>query len=338
VSTAPSSVRVRRAAVAVPDRAASLAIARHLGRRGFELIEAASLDELLAVSETLGPDGLALALLDVQLPGGARTDAIRRILERWPDVVTVLVAPGADEAAARVALERGAAGYLLRPFGLFELDAVVARALARLELAEMKRQRAERPELSPIVDFELLPTSWLHWGDERSAAGPGHGYRVARMAKVIAAMLPSLDGEERWPLEFAARAHELGWLHGPPAPGPVIAERTTAMLGELGVDERVVAIIGAMHERWDGSGGPRGLEGRAIAEPALVLAVADRVDHDAAASPRARGRPELSIGAAIDRLLDTRDPGYAPHVLSALARARSAIESMWSIATGFPEH
>jgi response regulator RpfG family c-di-GMP phosphodiesterase len=338
MTAAPSSVRVRRAAVAIPDAAVSLTITRHLGRRGFELVEATSLDELLAAGEALGSDAFAIALLDVQLPGGGGADCIARFHARWPETVAVLVAPGSDEQVARSALAHGAASYLLRPFGLYELDGVVGRALARLELAELKRLRAERPGLPRIVDFELLPADWLHWGDERSAGGVGHGYRVARMAKAIAAMLPGIDAEERWPMEFAARAHELGWLHGPAATEVEMAVRTATMLQELGVNERVVHMVRSMFERWDGSGGPAGSCGHAIPDAALVLGVADRLDHAAVSTRRGNGPPERAIGACIGRLLASGDPAFAPHVLHGLAVARPNIEAMWALATAFPEH
>jgi CheY-like chemotaxis protein len=288
---------VRRALVAVPDPAVALAISRHLGRRGFEIAEAQSVDALLGIVEHVHADGgFGLILVDAALPGSVENDPLPRLLEIDPNTSVVLVVPGAAEPLARASLKRGAVAYLLRPFGLFELDAIVGRALARIELAEVKRQRALRPGLPPIIDYELLPARWLDWGDERSSAGSGHGYRVARAAKAIAAALPELDGEERWPLEFAARAHELGRLGGTVCDDVELGSRTAAMLVEIGVDGRVADLVRQMHERWDGRGRPSGAAGTAIPPEALVLAAADRIDHTAAA--RTGGRHGADSGIA----------------------------------------
>jgi putative nucleotidyltransferase with HDIG domain len=51
-----------------------------------------------------------------------------------------------------------------------------------------------------------------------------------------------------------------------------------ALLRALDVEDPVVDIVAAHHERWDGSGYPRGLAGEAILPEARMLAIADSFD------------------------------------------------------------
>lgn len=86
-----------------------------------------------------------------------------------------------------------------------------------------------------------------------------------------------------------------------------------ALLRALDVEEGVVGIVAAHHERWDGAGYPRGLAAEAIPVEARILAIADsfdamtseRVYHRARPRDEATGELRREAGRQFDaRLVD----------------------------------
>ncbi|MHB8732820.1 MAG: HD-GYP domain-containing protein [bacterium] len=91
-------------------------------------------------------------------------------------------------------------------------------------------------------------------------------------------------------------------------PGPLSSEeraivaqhvdKGVALLRAWDVDEAVLEIVAAHHERWDGAGYPRGLAGEAIPLAARILAIAD--SFDAMTSRRAYHGPRTRDEAATE--------------------------------------
>ncbi len=86
--------------------------------------------------------------------------------------------------------------------------------------------------------------------------------------------------------------------------------------GRLGF-ELATVIARSHHERWDGSGYPRGLTGDEISEAALITAVADSFDAMTSDRPYRAGRP---ASAAIEELLACSGQQFSPRVVNALVR------------------
>jgi response regulator RpfG family c-di-GMP phosphodiesterase len=336
LSFVPATELVRRAAVCLGGDAVGGVIVRHLRRRAFEVVEADATG--LLARGALDPMALSLVIVDAMPARLTAAEFTRRYLARGGETAVIVVSDMTNEAGARTALDAGAAALLLYPFGLFELDSAIGQAMARLEIRESIRgaERAGRRG-GRILDYELLPASWLHWGDARSPAGAGHGYRVARTAKAIATELSAFPDPDRWVLEFAARAHEIGRLAGPPAEPAVTAERGAAMLDRLGVDSRVGTAVRAMFERWDGRGRPAGLIAGAIPLPALVLGAADRIDHAATAPGEGATRLDAAVASAVVEAM-ADEAALGPAVCDAVSRARAAIEEAWIVASGCADH
>lgn len=101
-----------------------------------------------------------------------------------------------------------------------------------------------------------------------------------------------LDPARQQVLAQAALVHDVGKLVLPRslirAPGPLTPEEQAllvkhvtggvALLRALTVDEAVIAIVAAHHERWDGGGYPLGLAGDQIPLEARILSIADGCD------------------------------------------------------------
>ncbi|MGH7477432.1 MAG: response regulator [Longimicrobiales bacterium] len=341
----PSTNRIRRILVIEDDDGVRAVLCRHLRRRGFEVDELADADSVLLATQQK-QRAYDLVLADVHLGGVfSGVELMEILMAQAPLRPVVIITGDRNSGLARTALRKGAAGYLLKPFELFELDAVLRELFFRVELLEATRDA--EPD-ARRRHHGGLPAPWLRLTDERSGAGPGHTFRVAQIANLLASHLPgALSVRDRQVLDVAARAHELGRVAAtigshealetaPPAYGAepaataslALAVRTAQLLADLGLDDKVVATARSLFERWDGGGGPDGLVGEQIPIAAQVLSVADALDHGAVAAAR-----QLALGdavrSAVDAVLQASGIVFSPTVTHALEDARSVIESLW---------
>lgn len=115
-------------------------MARHFRRQGFEVEQATAAEEVL--ERFGGRSRFDVVLTDVHLPGESGVNLARRIKEIQPEQPVVFMTGDADAGLALEALRDGAAGYLLKPFEFFELDAVVNNAVQRSSVAASPRLEA----------------------------------------------------------------------------------------------------------------------------------------------------------------------------------------------------
>jgi DNA-binding NarL/FixJ family response regulator len=120
----------RSIVVADADIVARAELQRALEAAGFAVVEAASGDEALAAALE---DGVALAVLEVRLPGLSGYEVCRRLREEHGDRVPIIfVSADRVEPSDRVAgLIVGADDYLVKPVARDEIVARVRRQLAR---------------------------------------------------------------------------------------------------------------------------------------------------------------------------------------------------------------
>lgn len=144
--------------------------------------------------------------------------------------------------------------------------------------------------------------------DVRHKETRDHSERVMRMTVALARRV-GVEGDALRHVRFGALLHDIGKLALPDAilikPGPLTAEETTQMRTHpvLGRDllmrtaflRAAVDIPYAHHERWDGSGYPRGLKGEEIPLSARIFSVIDV--WDALSFPRVykRAWPEPEV-------------------------------------------
>jgi putative two-component system response regulator len=173
-----------------------------------------------------------------------------------------------------------------------------AAALGRIRLADVVRH------VHPgSVQSLLLEALAAHAADVHA-----HAHRVAGLAAALADAM-KLPPAEAQRVQTAALLHEIGRIAlpdrlasggGPLADDDIawlrthvsIAQDTLASVPPM---REIAAIVGAVHERFDGSGYPSGLSGAAIPLPARIVAVADA--YDALVSARCYRDPISHDGA-----------------------------------------
>lgn len=104
-------------------------LARHFQKKYEVVSEAADAEQALVVFGERSA-WYDVVVTDVHLPGMTGVDMATRIREIRHDQPIVFVTGDVDAQLAKRALEGGSAGYLLKPFEFFELDAAIALALS----------------------------------------------------------------------------------------------------------------------------------------------------------------------------------------------------------------
>jgi two-component system response regulator HydG len=83
-------------------------------------------------------------LLDLRLPGAGGLDALRRIKERRPDAVIVVVTGYGTVQSAVQAMKNGAYDYVTKPFSVDELKLLLERVASHLKLKSENRMLREK--------------------------------------------------------------------------------------------------------------------------------------------------------------------------------------------------
>jgi DNA-binding NarL/FixJ family response regulator len=123
----------------MPNKISVLLVDDHsLVRRGFRRIledepdisvagEAGDGEEAVRLSEKLRP---RVILMDCALPGMSGLEATRRILEKLPDTIVLMLSMHPEETLVRQALDAGARGYMLKNAIDLELGTAIRKVVA----------------------------------------------------------------------------------------------------------------------------------------------------------------------------------------------------------------
>jgi putative two-component system response regulator len=227
---------------------------------------------------------VAVVLSDIQMPGSTSgLDLIDSLHTLRPSLPIILVSGFGEESSLRAALDRGAAGFISKPFNAAELCDKVAIALGRVHLAEVEvRERLLAPTLASVLANTI---------EIRDGSMEGHTERLAALALELG-RLTGLSESDLMALELGAVLHDVGKVGIPDRillkPGALTPEERAVMqthtvigdqmLAPLELFEQVRAIVRHHHERWDGSGYPDGLAEDRTTLLARIVGVADSVE------------------------------------------------------------
>jgi len=128
------------------EPAARAAIVRVLDSLGYQAHEAASGSQALARLSALPYD---LMLFDLCMPGIDGGEAMRQVQEGHPDLAVIVLTARATLGSAILAVQAGAADYVLMPCSIQDLKATISRALHR------RRGRRRRQHLIHVFEETL---------------------------------------------------------------------------------------------------------------------------------------------------------------------------------------
>jgi response regulator RpfG family c-di-GMP phosphodiesterase len=297
-------------------------------------------------------DTVDVAVLALEMPEHASMRLARRLRQEVADVPVVLITSGRSFDAVVEAMRIGIFDYLPKPFEMSELVDAVDRAAAwrgdalhaRRHPDDLMRQVADRTaHLSQAfarhhgtssAELDVLLES-LSLGNPESLA---HARRVSELSVPVASAL-GLGGPALRIIEQAALLHDLGKMaisdavtpkHGPRTADEMAILRRHAQIGhDIAVAapglRHAAEIVLAAHERYDGSGFPRGLPGEAIPIGARVIAAVDTFD---ALTSACRYRDPNSIERANAELVRGAGSRFDPDVVTAWLQCLDALPAM----------
>jgi len=302
-----------------------LSLQRILTKAGYRVRDAEDVPSALAV---LNEDRIDLILCDIQMPGASGLDLVKAIQNRIPDTSVVMVSSMEEAETAIECLQQGAFGFVLKPYQPREILVQVNGALRRrmLEIAyrdreaqlaqKVREQTVEIRNSREEIALRLIAAS-EHRDNEAGMHVRRIGLYAAEMARLMGWGQESVDT-----IQSAAPMHDIGKIGVPDAilqkPSSlteeewVIMKRHTTMGATILKGSKVPFIqMGARiaighHEKWDGSGYPKGLKGEAITLEARITALVDV--YDAVSNRRHYKEPWPE-----DRVVDLIQKGSGSH-------------------------
>jgi putative two-component system response regulator len=250
-----------------------------------------------------------LVLVDYNMPKLTGVDVIvaLRSMPSYDLVPIVMITSEAEKRLKVNAIEAGATEFLRKPVDLVELK---ARVKSLLNLRRAHLELAKRAD--GLVDVVNAKSVELAASEEeiiwrlaraieyRDGATGDHVSRVAQISLLIAQDL-KLDEDLCRRIYLAAPLHDIGKIGISDGilckPGRLTESERDIMrqhveigvqiLGNSTSDLLLVAerIAGGHHEKWDGSGYPKGLSGDQIPLEARIVALADVFDALCSARP-----------------------------------------------------
>jgi two-component system response regulator AtoC len=126
------------------------ALSERLIEEGYRVIEA----DTAASALTSSADGVDLVLLDYKLPDGDGIEVLKRLKERDPDTLVILLTAHVSVELAVEAMKEGAYHYANKPFNLDEVAMLVEKAL---ETTRLRREvRALRASQAQPYSFDRM--------------------------------------------------------------------------------------------------------------------------------------------------------------------------------------
>ncbi len=326
---------------------------------GYQDLHVSDFSAPAALCRELDP---ALVVVDVVGPGSAGLEAVRALV--FPDAPPVLVAC-ADSSARSASLAAGAKDFLAKPLdeeevrvragNLIEASALARRvgqqeetaqdeirrrtsqlwdSLMRLEEARKHLQAAQEETLS------RLSMAAEYRDDETS----GHVERMSRYCALLAEA-SGADSETSETLRLASRLHDIGKIGVSdlillkegiltPTERRMMEEHVPIGVRLLeGSDSPVVqvaaVVVGSHHEKYDGSGYPRGLAGESIPIEGRIAAIADVFDALTHSRPHRRAFP---LGSVLDMMRTESGAHFDPALLDLF------LDRMNTVLTIYEEH
>jgi diguanylate cyclase (GGDEF)-like protein/putative nucleotidyltransferase with HDIG domain len=242
---------------------------------------------------------------------------------------------GSERLPARISW--GVAAY---PEAALEARPLIAAADSDLLQQRFAMRRSgtvhtNRPTVRDLLEQDpeklRIANGLLDMLDAKDPYTSEHSQQMASFALLVAEEL-ALPDNERYSLWLGSLLHDVGKVHTPSeilrkpgrlSPQEVDIMRQHPALGEsmvrglLDMDE-VCDIVGSHHERFDGAGYPRGLEGEDIPRLARLVSVADTFSAMVHDRPYRKG---LSWAAAADELRACAGTQFDPVMVEAFIRA-----------------
>jgi putative two-component system response regulator len=309
----------RQTIMLVDDNMASLTMGKNILKDKYNVYPIPSGKKLFEIMEKVSPD---LILLDVAMPEMDGYEVIKKLKagRKTLDIPVIFLTSRDDPGNELEGLSLGAIDYVSKPFSpALLIQRIDNHILFASQKKDLKNYNHHLKEIvvEKIRETEDLQSAVLGTVADavefRDGVTDGH---IERIQSYLKFMLDQLIQEDRytgeiaeWDLDFlisSAQLHDVGKIMVSDAilnkPGKLTPEefeevKKHAEYGVRVIDRITLAakehifleyariIAGTHHERWDGTGYPKGLSGEAIPLQGRLMAIADVYDALIAARP-----------------------------------------------------
>jgi putative two-component system response regulator len=282
-----------------------------------------------------------LILLDIMMPGVNGFDVCQKLKENndTRDIPIIFLTAKTDIDAITKGFELGGVDYVTKPFHANEL---LARVKTHLELYQAKdllkkhniflksKIKLERQRLlSELEDSQKEMIFILAELMEATSDETGkHIKRIAESSALMAKYHPSLNEDDINTLYHASPMHDIGKMTVPAEilhkPGRYTEEEFSIMkthttnayelLSRSGrkLIKAAAIIAHQHHEKWNGTGYPRGLKGQEIHLYGRIVALVDVFD---ALTHKRQYKAAWAIDDAVNYIIDHRETQFDPELV-----------------------
>jgi len=310
-----------------------------------------AVEHVEAAQEQLAANSYDVVITDIMMPGLSGIDLLKILRQSAPDVPVIVITGNPDSETAAEAIRTGSAvDYIGKPFAATALLRAAERAAGikrmrdenrrleaeneqyRLHLEEMVEEKNE--ELVKAYDFTLEALAAML--DAREKATGCHSVRVRDLSLILGRTI-GLPAAELDDLARGTLLHDIGKIATPDAillkPGKLTPDEWEIMKrhAQAGYDivktsehlAQAAELILSHHEKFDGSGYPRGLKGKEICLGARIFAVVDA--YDAMRSVRVYKDP-VPAEEAVDEIIRCCGSHFDPDIVQAFLTCQPEFE------------
>ena len=253
------------------------------GREGLDLFRA-----------TLPP----LTVTDLKMPVMDGIALLQGIRQADSDAAVIVLTGAADVKTAIESLKLGAHDFIMKPVNVDELLIAADRAIERRQLLIERReyqalleQRVEEATQNLASAYTQTLEALGAALDSRDVGTESHSRRVHGYSLALARE-HGMPDDQLADLAHGVLLHDIGKIGIPDAillkPGSLTPDewqvmRTHPEIGKRLIEKipflhNAIPVVWCHHEKWDGTGYPRGLKGEAIPLNARIFSVVDAFD------------------------------------------------------------
>jgi len=320
----------------------------YLEDMGYKVERAANGKEALRIFHEWKPD---LILLDLRMPEMDGKEVLAEIHKVSGEIPVIVISGTGYIKDVIETLHLGAWDYITKPVeDMAIIDYAVQKALDRLGM--IKENRRYKQDLEDLVgrrttELKVANTRLVNILQEivhslsiatekRDPYTAGHQERVSLLAAAIATEM-GLEREQIGAIRIAGLLHDVGKIYVPqeflskptrfePHEMEVVKKHSEVgyeIMKNISFPWPIAEIALQHHERLDGSGYPRGLNGDDILIESKIIATADVVE---AMSSHRPYRPAMGIEVALAEIVNNRGLKFQPESVDACIKVLKRLD------------